>query len=639
MNDIKTVCLQDERIANITDQIYYAVESGASEYTQQYVVANSASPSALNFQVQVPSENVVIDRRVLMQGTVYFTVICQLDAIAAGTSTNLFNLGSTEALSAFPLNSLFLTSSASINNANVSVNLQDVKDQILRLNTDEQLMQYNNMSPNLTDHAYCLFPNTATYPTIAAPINSTNNPLLSYNNASYNSRYVPRGSWTINTESCTLTYPTAAGTNTINPLSFGGENIGFNTINTTQATAGAVTAPVNGIQTLTIAFSTTLTEPLLGLSPFTFVESEFNSQGLVGIQNMSLTFNLDSNCNKFLNTSNYTILTVAQSNGSYIQPTYIKSIRLGTVANPSGWSNCQLLLNYLSLDPTQIVPIKNVAPYQNLSRYLTPSNNSKLLTAWNNTLTTLTTNATTLVSSNLQLNQVSDLIIIGIRVPMSQQSYASTATFLTINSISINFNNKSGILANASAYELWQGSVRNGSNQTWEEFQGYQNIATTNGVSRLIGTSGSLLVLSPAYQFGLPSFLSSGSIGNYNFQFNVNVSNQYSYAIQPEIVVMTVDSGIFVTETGQSNIYNSLLTKELTLKTKEEKSVDPITRIEYQRLVGGSMHKIKTAIKKIHNRRKHMSGSGFGPVSGGGFGPVSGGAMMHKKASLSHLLK
>ena len=637
MNDIKTVCIQDERIANITDQIYYAVESGGSEYTQQYVVANSASPSALNFQIQVPSENIVIDRRVLMNATVYFTVVCQYNVPVITVSQNLFNLGVSECLSCMPLNSLFLTSSASINNSNVSVNLQDVKDQILRLNTDEQIMQYNNMSPNLPDHAYCLFP-SALNTTVSAPISSTNNPILSYNNSGYNNRYKPRGAWSINTESASLTYTTAGGTNTVNPLNVNGSgnSIGFNTI--TTATANGATAPIAGFQTLTIAFSVTLTEPLLGLSPFTFIESEYNSQGLVGIQNMSLTFNLDSNCNKFLNTSNYTILSPnPQSNGSYIQPTYIQSVRLGTTAQPSGWSNCQLLLNYLSLDPTQIVPIKNVCPYQNISRFLTPSNNSKLLPAWNNIITTLTTNATTLVSSNLQLNQVSDLIIIGIRVPMSQQSYASTATFLTINSISINFNNKSGILANSSAYELWQGSIKNGSNQTWEEFQGYQSISTTNGVSRLVGTSGSLLVLNPAMQFGLPSFLSSGSIGNYNFQFNINVSNQYSYNIQPEIVVMTVDSGIFVTETGQSNIYNSLLTKELTLKTKEEKSVDPITRIQYQRLVGGAMHKIKTSVKKLHHRRHHMLGSGH-PGSGGGHSG-SGGAMMHKKTSLSHLLK
>ena len=74
MSDFRTVLIEDSRIADITDKEVFGVQSGASQSTFQQFQAVSASNSSIVFNVQIPSENIVIDRHLLMQTTLNFTV-------------------------------------------------------------------------------------------------------------------------------------------------------------------------------------------------------------------------------------------------------------------------------------------------------------------------------------------------------------------------------------------------------------------------------------------------------------------------------------------------------------------------------------------------------------------------------------
>jgi hypothetical protein len=65
---------------------------------------------------------------------------------------------------------------------------------------------------------------------------------------------------------------------------------------------------------------------------------------------------------------------------------------------------------------------------------------------------------------------------------------------------------------------LYQISVRNGSQQSYYEWGGAVSNNTdgaANGSVYNIATTGSLLVLNPALDFSLPSFLSGGSLGQF----------------------------------------------------------------------------------------------------------------------------
>jgi hypothetical protein len=582
MSDFRTVLVRDSVIGDITSDLDFAVRSGASQTTYQRFPATSASNSSLIFSVQVPSENVVIGRDVLLTSGLTFKMTAG-NAAGAGNpgavpvGTACFNYGVSDALQAFPLASLMTTATAQINNTTVSVNLQDILPQLLRMNNSRELYRFNSSTPSLPDQAYASY---------AQGLGANNNPLAGYSNASYDVDQVPRGA---------------------HPASIVIKRYALGVYADASPIAQADT------DTFEIEFSTVVAEPLF-LSPFIFGEPEYNQQGLLGINNMTFTFNIDATCKRLFSTAN----------------PYITGISLGTTANPNGFtaggaiytqnapSNPALLLKFLSTQPSDLVETKNVVPYSDYPRYLTSSSNTTPIVAGG---------SATLTSSNLQINQIPDLFIINVRKPMSAMTIQDANAFMTINNISINLNNQSGLLSSASAYDLWRMSVKNGSTQSWAEFGGLAinqdaPTATDGGNGTDIRTIGSLLVINPAYDLSLPDYITCGSLGNYNFQFSLGATNTLGAQIAPEICVVAVNSGILTTQQGVSAIYTGILTKEMVLNAKSRQQASAMKSAEIKRMVGGSMLNMPLhGIVRAACRR-------FGGVSSGGVssgGETSGG--------------
>lgn len=559
--DFKTTLIKDARLADITDELSYAVVSGASSNTYQQFSAVSTSNSAISFNIQVPSENIVVSREVLLDTDIYFTI--NITGVPIGDTA--FNYGETDAPQAFPLNSLFTTCSAQINNTNVSCNLQDVLPSILRLNNNRELYRYNGMCPVLPDQAYKSYANG---------VGATNNPLGDYQDQSYDGDLLPRGAYPIQSF-------------TLNRFANGvGPAIPNDPVSQALADTWVITGYIH------------VTEPLLGLSPFIYGEPEYNKQGFVGVNAMSFVFNIDSSCKRFWSTAtNYTY-----------------SVSLGTQAQQNPFQNCRMLVNFLSTQPTDLVSAKNVVPYMDLPRYLSLQSVTAPLASGA---------SATFNSQNIQINQLPDYFIINVRKPMSQQSVKDSSSFLRINSISVNLNNTSGLLSSATAQDLWRISVNNHSTQSWAEFSGQASVANNaTGIGSFVSTTGSLLILSPAYDLSLPDYLSCGSIGQYNFQFNINVTNIDASPVTPEIVIICVNSGIFTTLSGSSNIYTGILTKQMVLDAKtSEEAVDPVSSIQYKRMVGGAyLNRVASAVKRMPKsiRRKVGMGVGAPAFSGGG---------------------
>jgi len=132
-----------------------------------------------------------------------------------------------------------------------------------------------------------------------------------------------------------------------------------------------------------------------------------------------------------------------------------------------------------------LVSARNCVPYYELPRFLSTGLNS------------IPAGSTaTLTSQSLQLNMIPDRLIICVRKQMSQQTWSDTDSFLKIKGISINFNNQSGILASATADDLYRYSRDAGSNQHWLEFAGRARSVDPSGGNGLnVYTSGSLLIL------------------------------------------------------------------------------------------------------------------------------------------------
>ena len=142
MSDFRTVLIEDARIADITATEVFGVQSSASQSTYQQFQAVSSSNSSIVFNIQVPSENIVIDRHLLIASQLSF----QLSLGSVPVGSQCFQYGLTDSLQAFPLNSLFTTTQATINNVSVSTNLQDVLPMLMRMNDKRMLSRYNSLT-------------------------------------------------------------------------------------------------------------------------------------------------------------------------------------------------------------------------------------------------------------------------------------------------------------------------------------------------------------------------------------------------------------------------------------------------------------------------------------------------------------
>ncbi len=574
MSDFKTILVKDSVIGDITSDMDFAVKSGASQTTFQPFPSTSSSNSALIFNVQVPSENVVIDRAVLIN-----TPLCiELTFTGVQPGESCWSYGLTDAFQAFPLNASFTTATAQINNTTCSINTQDVLPSLLRMNDSRELYRYNSMTPCLPDQAYANYTDA---------VNSNNNPLASYNTASYDLDQVPRGAFPIIYK---ILHTITAGGTDDSPIS------------------------TNVADVFKVGVATIVTEPLL-LSPFIWGNPEYNCQGLLGINNMAFTLNIDSSAKRVWSTANpyFTGITLGSPN-AFGQSSAFTLPQTPPGQQPllsaSTGSTPRLLFKFLSTQPSDLIQTKNVVPYMDFPRYLTSSANNANLSA--------TAVNQTIVSSNLQINQIPDYFIITARIPMSAQTPENSMSQFVINGISVNLNNQSGLLSSASQYDLWRTSMKNGSSQSWAEFSGLAN-SFTGGVSQNIATTGSVLVLSPPYDLSLPNYISSGSLGNYNFQFQLQVSNQYAQQLPVEICVVCVNSGIFSTQQGVSAVYTGILTKEMVLSAVNGGQASAIHSQEASRMIGGQMlNGALSAVRGMKRHSKHPSGGAMGTASSGG---------------------
>jgi hypothetical protein len=580
--DFRTVLIRDSRLG-ITDELSYAVQSGGSNVTYQQYQAITATASNMVFNCQIPSESIVIAREILLQSTLSMSFA--ISGVTLGASA--FDYGSTDAFQAFPLAKLMTTLTSTINNCNVSVNLQDVIDPLLRLNDSRELFRYNGMTPALPDQAYLDY---------GDGVGAINNPLANYSTASYDVDQLPRGCFPA--EVRVYRYTNASGANYAD-----------------QSTIALGSAGERWV----VCVTASLTEPLF-LSPIIFGDPCYNMQGFSGINTMNFVANIDSTCKRAFSTSNN--WTVVPSLGC---PAVTGAVNAPQVQPFVG---TRLLFNFLSTQPSDLIPVRNVLPYQEFPRYLSLSTNNPAL---------VPDAIATISSQNIQLNQIPDYFMIYARKPMSSQTIKDSASFLQINQISCNFNNASGLLASATQADLWRISVANGSTQSWVEFSGLAtstSIAGT-GTGVLVPTTGSILILSPSQNLSLADYLSSGSIGQYLFQFNITLKNNYNATFQPEIVVVCCNSGVFTTVSGSSNIYTGLLTKQMVLDAKEKRDVRPVEQAVYRRMVGGKMaHSMASAVKRMPMiSSKHLT-SGIRSDAGlVGMGGSSGGAhvKMHSR--------
>ena len=569
-SDFSPYLVKDSRIADITDNVSYGVFSGASQNTYQTFNATSTSTSQISFNVNVPSENTILDRNVLISATYDFTYTTTSALLATEV---VMKYGLHDAFQAFPLNQSIVSMNATINNTSVSINSQDVLPILLKLIPQRELQKYQGLTPCLVDtFGFDLNGSYYTENIAANGVSENVNPLGSIHTASQEGVVLPRGAFPLKSIVITNT-----------------GNTNFLTVKTA------------GDPAVTVRMTAEFTEPLF-ISPFIFGGKYDNGQGLVGINTLNLNLNIDTTLKRFWS---HAVGAAPNYSGTY-------SLTLNAI------TNAKLLVNFLTSQPTDLIKAKNVVPFMDYPRYITGVANSQQLNK-------NAGNAPSIPTQNIQLNQIPDLILIALRKPVANQTGLDPTLFFPITGVSVNFNNASGLLSSATQQQLYEMSRDNGVQQSWLEWSGRVNSYTSTNDAAAIAadastfsrlTAGSVLAINPSKDLSLPSYLSNGSIGQFNLQMNITATNYSSVDITPEIVVVCCNSGVFSTIAGSSAIYTGLLTKQMVLDVASQQS--PVSSLSNNRLIGGALSDmistnmrdipiVKSAIEKANGRGGAMS--------------------------------
>jgi hypothetical protein len=496
----------------------------------------------------------------------------EVSKVGAGALPNggfLFNYGIDFAVCAGGFQAMVSQSTLQLNNVSVNLNYEDVYKPILRCLSKEEKAKYLQQAPIMDD----------TFVNLLQGFNTPNNAISAYGNSSAFSKYQPRGSFR----------PVASS---VNPLVAGDG-------------AGAGTTSVQ----LTFDFSENLF-----MSPFVFGDATETSEGLFGINNMQLTMNLSSILiNKFFNH------ILGSSVGGVISN---RKVQVSLVSV----DKAELELLYITPPPTMALPLSSQVRYFDMPRFITQTAAIPAGAV-----------ASSRPSSTITLPNIPDKLLIYARTPVSSFAQEDRTIvvdrFLPITKISLNWGNKSSLLANMSTEELYAMSVRNGLQMSYVDWLGRAYRGQVGG-DILAGdtyTTGGFLLIDTK-DIGLPLDQASGEVAQLTIQCNVDIFNNYNAQVPCEIVIIPISCGLFVSEGGQSSVHLGLLNRTMVVDALDGKS-EVMSSGDVQRMIGSgfwdkfksTMDKalpyVKTGLKSVNDPRAQalagvLESAGYGMSAG-----------------------
>jgi len=577
-SEVTKYSVYDPRIVQTKPE--YAVEKGALSLTNVSFQAQTADSSSVQFNVQVPSENVFVDRAVQWSATqvaqVFVTVVVPAGVtIPAGTPLTPGLL----ATAAFPLHQSVSQMSATINDATVTVNTQDVLPQILRL-SDMRDARRQRTCPTMLDR-YAIYPDSSAV---------KNSPLLGWDETK-NSDEVPNGGFN------GLYYATSTGQPILDTAdSNSGANVAASVSGGAgyepwQLIDGVPCVETGGLGAGTSPFSFYVAwssvERLL-LPPFIFSDQYELSVGLFGVQNFQVQMNMSPTPLRSVRlSSDLTLPTNTFGTFASVSAPTAASWLTGLAGGGMFYQKPTLSVQFLTPALDIPLPPKNIVPYMEFPRYIATPQTAVAPS------TSLFSAGTSLVSQTITLPNIPDLLLVYVK-PATYSSSTQGDWSLPITGISLNFDNFSGLLSNATQEQLYQMSVKNGVDMDWSEWSGYSVVTgshsgatSTTATSRggLVGLVGGPLVLKPGRDFALQTGQAPGLVGNFTLQFNLTVQNFTGSSQTPNIYTIPISSGFFETIKGSSRIIKGVLTEQDILSAPEHSPSESL-----HRPVGASRH-------------------------------------------------
>lgn len=197
----------------------------------------------------------------------------------------------------------------------------------------------------------------------------------------------------------------------------------------------------------------------------------------------------------------------------------------------------KLLFNYITPDPLMQIPRTCVYPYYEVQRYPTNIGNVTFGTP------------VQVQSANIQLHSIPLKMYLFLRRTNSTRTAFTSDVFGRINNLSIQWNNRNGLLSSATIQDLYHMSQVNGLDLSWSQFNQY--------------------VGSPiCIQFGRDICLQAnecpGMLGTYQLQVNANVSNlNSSEVLNMDFYIVTVSEGSFTIQDKLMSLLVAILIENL----------------------------------------------------------------------------
>jgi hypothetical protein len=188
-----------------------------------------------------------------------------------------------------------------------------------------------------------------------------------------------------------------------------------------------------------------------------------------------------------------------------------------------------------------------------------------------------------LSSSNIQLSGIPQCAFIFVRQQNSDLTPFDCDSFAAIEAINIQFDNLTGILANASTYDLYKICVRNGLKQRYADWASIRG----DGV-------GSVLKVEFDRDIPLPSpSLAVGRSGTFQMQLTVTVRNDRPTDVNYVLYIVTMYEGILTVTSGTSMTNINLVTAQDVLQLSAESNSDNLevaqAEASYSMIEGGSI--------------------------------------------------
>ena len=568
MADIEKLAIFDTRV--VQNRPRFAINKGALSLTNAPFRAIANTASQMSFNIQVPSLNVFLDREMELSCGVNMRCTTTIPAgvpVVAGAADPILVFGRDCALPAFPLQSLFTTLSATVNDTTSTISLSDVLYEVLRM-VDEKENRQQRTCPTMLDK----------YQNYNDAVGAVNNPLASWFDATQADN-VPNGAW----GDIVFTDATGAQLGGAGAYNDGVGLVSFvnGTPILTDGGVYAAGAPTGIYQVSYNIFYRYETTEKLVLSPFIFNDMYGDETGLFGINNIQIVCNIGlanrnlRNAQLAAGATTRTITAVALNGASpFVNPVI----------------NVQFLTPSLDID----LPPRSVVPYMEYPRYITSFQGTTINAG----------QSATLASNTITLPCIPDLLMIYCR-PANYTLQNEANWYLGIENISINFDNFAGLLSSHSQQQLYNMSVQNGVNQDWQSWTGSArvrnnnaNVQATPGVStNNTALVGGMLVLKPGRDLTLQSGQAPSLVGQYTLQFNIRVTNQSAFNTQPQLFVIAVNSGFFETQQGSSRIIKGVLTEQDVISAPKVG-----TRAALKRMVGsGWLSSLGNALSKVRS--------------------------------------